>query len=80
VRRCRKLEVPCIVATGLLLSMQQGPFPSRAEVSDVAAALAQGADSLMLSDETSNGKDPVAAAKMLAALIAEYGPGKRPCA
>jgi pyruvate kinase len=72
LRRCRELEVESIVATGLLLSMQNGPRPARSEVCDVAAALQAGADSLMLSDETSNGKNPVAAVQMLAELIHEY--------
>jgi pyruvate kinase len=73
LRRCHELEVPAIVATGLLLSMQHGPRPARSEVCDVAFALQSGADSLMLSDETSNGKDPVTAVKMLAELVGEYG-------
>ncbi len=69
LRRCSTVEVPSIVATGLLLSMQHGPTPARSEVCDVAAALDGGADSLMLSDETSNGKNPAAAVRVLAELL-----------
>jgi pyruvate kinase len=75
IRRCRALATPSIVATGLLLSMQRSPTPARSEVCDVAAALTVGADSLMLSDETSNSQHPVEAVTTLAELIAEYGGG-----
>lgn len=75
IARCKRLKVPSIVATGLLLSMQQNPAPARSEVSDVAAAIEQGADSFMLSDETSNSKHPVEAVRVLAELIDEYGEG-----
>jgi len=72
--RCRALSVPSIVATGLLLSMQQGLRPARSEVCDVAAAARAGADSFLLSDETSNGKNPAAATALLAELLEEYAP------
>jgi pyruvate kinase len=52
--------------------MQNGPSPARSEVCDVAAALAGGADSLMLSDETSNGKNPALAVRTLAELMEIY--------
>ena len=74
VQRCRSLGVPSIVATGLLRAMQDSPRPSRAEVCDVAAAVRQGADSLMLSDETSNSRHPVEATATLAALLETYRP------
>ncbi len=73
VARCRLLGVPSMVATGLLLSMQHSAQPARSEVCDVAAALRSGADSLMLSDETSNGQNPALAVAMLAKLVSEYG-------
>jgi pyruvate kinase len=74
LRRCRALDVPAIVATGLLLSMQRSPRPARSEVCDVAAAAAAGAKSFMLSDETSNSEHPVAAVATLAELIDHYVP------
>jgi len=73
IARARALGVPSVVATGLLLTMQREPRPARSEVCDVAAALGAGADALLLSDETSNGRHPVLAVEMLARLVAEYG-------
>jgi len=74
---CRKYGRLCIVATQMMSSMVYEPEPTRAEVSDVSVAVVQGADAVMLSDETANGHYPletVAAMKKVILYTQDYEP------
>lgn len=71
VQKCRARKKPVIVATQMLHSMIENPRPTRAEVTDVANAIFQSSDAIMLSGETASGRYPVEAVRTMSTIALE---------
>ncbi|MDO8590822.1 MAG: pyruvate kinase [bacterium] len=71
IRKCKIAGKPVITATEMLFSMVSNPIPTMAEVTDVANAIIQGSDAVMLSNETTIGKYPVEAVAIMGKIVVE---------
>jgi pyruvate kinase len=78
IRKARKFGKPVILATQVLESMVDSPIPTRAETIDIANSVLEGVDAIMLSDETSIGKYPINAVKVLNDIIIKAEKSFRP--
>ena len=71
VQKCRMFRKPVIIATQMLHSMIENPRPTRAEVTDIANAIFQRTDAIMLSGETASGKYPIEAVSTMTKIASE---------